>query len=140
MKQLLSIFAAVLILVTGMHVSVSAHFCHGYLVAGNVSVGHEKVSCGMEDVQSGEQADSYVWAKCCDDVTSTLTVDDAYGNPASQALTPPHAFELLWANVAPQIMPQQYVFSCALFHADAGPPGLYMASEVSLPGICVFRI
>lgn len=139
MKQLFSIFAALLILVSGMNLSLSAHFCHGQLVAGKVSLASEKASCDMEMDAPTDTRVTLLDVHCCSDVTHTLVVDKNYSHAHSAVVESAQTLQLFWASPLAGAIAEPLT-SNLLFHADASPPGYYSASNVSLPSICVFRI
>jgi hypothetical protein len=51
MKKLLSRSVALIILLTGMNLTISSHFCGGVLAATKVSFTGKLASCGMESGQ-----------------------------------------------------------------------------------------
>ena len=139
MKKFLSISFAVLILLSGMHVTVATHYCHGKIAFTKFSVSGELASCGMEGAT--DQCTFPVKLKtsnCCKDKVAPFVVDSNYSPTFSEFKSlPQHVLQVF---VIPDNLvgfTQQFL----TFHSsDVSPPGYYLVSDVSLPLICVFRI
>jgi uncharacterized protein YxeA len=48
MKKIFSILFAVMVVLSGMHISISTHICGGEIAAVKLSVSAVKATCGME--------------------------------------------------------------------------------------------
>jgi hypothetical protein len=139
MKKLLSISLAVLMLLSGMNLTVATHFCGGSLAASKVSFSGKLATCGMENetnqcAATGLHSDT----DCCTNHVSHLNVDHNY-SPEFFAFKY-FGHQLLQVFVVPQ---NQINYSYTAFNVvrtNASPPGIIQASDVSLPDICVFRI
>ena len=139
MKKILSIIFALLILLSGMHLSLATHICGGEIAAVKWSVSGEIASCGMENQnQSCPIQDGFSSKSCCQDEVAIYSVDNNY-NPSS--------FEL--KKVASNIVQVFYIPVNLLFNfasvptsslAYISPHNKLLFSSVSLPDICVFRI
>ena len=137
MKKLLSILFAAIIVLSGLHLSVAAHFCGGEISAWKVSVAQEKASCGMcADETSATTTVSN--ESCCKDALSVLNVDNDY--QLAQTKTPSPSFQLLQVFVVPQHIALQQAQAAIPLHASIRPPGNYLPEAVNLADICVFRI
>lgn len=139
MKKLISISFAFLILLSGMHLTIATHFCGGELAATKVSFSGELASCGMEEATNQcTSPDKHLAASCCKNEVSALSVDHNYAptfsflkvfsQPVLQVFTVPVSFQVL------------SLTALNFINTDVNPPGLFLASAVSLPKICVFRI
>lgn len=139
MKKLLSISLALLMLLSGMQLTISSHYCGGKFVDSKVSVVGNLASCGMESATDEcTKPGSHVESSCCDSKVSVYEVDHNY----SPSATSFKAFSQTVLQVF--VIPENtttYSYT-ALLQTNNGesPPGIYLTSAVSLPKICVFRI
>jgi len=139
MKKLFSIFFAALILLSGMHLSLAAHLCGGEISAVRVSFTHEKAGCGMcSDEQTTMPEISFEAESCCKDELSFFSVDNNY-NPSTTQLNEP-VKQLLQVFDIPKTIGIHSIHTNSIQNTNVQPPGNYIASAVSLPDICVFRI
>lgn len=140
MKKLFSILASLFIILSGMNVSLSAHYCHNHLVAGKVSFANEHASCGMESKQAHNLGCTDTFSTdCCKDVNSQLRVDSNFGGSPSSVVAAAQTIQLFMGTAVTHLSSLQtntQTSQCA----DTSPPGLFAATDVSLPRICVFRI
>lgn len=137
MKKAFSIFFALIIILSGLHFSIAAHYCGGELTAFKLSVDQEKASCGMCAHVSSSVA-SVDMEGCCQDAMSVLNVDHNYqlsqfqlASVVSwivQVFAVPSHIGLLQPNVASPL------------YANIHPPGDDSVAGVNLADICVFRI
>jgi len=136
MKKLFSIVFAALILLSGMHLSLASHYCGGELAAVKWSLNDEKASCGMpsdhQTIPNGYNAE------CCRNQLAFYAVDNNY-NPATLQVNAP-VNQLLQVFYIPETIGIQSYNSNSSVNATIQPPGKFIASAVSLPDICVFRI
>ncbi len=139
MKKLLSISFALLILLSGMHLTIATHFCGGELSASKVSFSGELASCGMEEpsdrcFSSGHHFDS----NCCKNKVSVFSIDNNFAPEFSffNAFSQP----VLQAFAIPENITFHSLESVCQIDTDVSPPGSLLANAVSLPKICVFRI
>ena len=139
MKKLLSISFALLILLSGMHLTIATHHCGGEFAASKVSFSDELASCGMEGSDDKSTLPGkHFSTHCCDDKVSVLAVDNnyapsfsefkAFSQPVLRVFNIPASFHL------------QPLLVLNPFNTNVHPPGNYLVSDVSLPDICVFRI
>jgi hypothetical protein len=136
MKKLFSILFAALILLSGMHLSLASHYCGGELAAVKWSLDDEKASCGMPmDHQTFPNGYN---AECCQDQIAFYAVDNNY-NPSTFKLNQPSS-QLLQVFYIPETIRFQFSNTRSSVNATIQPPGKFIASAVSLPDICVFRI
>ena len=139
MKKFLSISFSLLILLAGMHLTVSTHYCGGVIAASKVSVSGELASCGMEGpVDLCQLPGKHIGSNCCTNKITVLAVENNYtpssfefksfSQPVLQVFDIPTNFGI---NPLPVL---SHIFT------NVRPPGNFMVSAVSLPDICVFRI
>jgi hypothetical protein len=140
MRNFLSISFALLILLSGLHITVATHQCSGE--AENfekVSVTGELASCGMEN--SGDDntlPGTYFKDHCCDNEVSVFAVDNNYS--ASSLDFKVFSPNLLQVFIVPVSSTIHSLTAISTNSTDVSPPGNILLSEVSLPKICVFRI
>lgn len=138
MKKLFSILFAVLILVSGIHLSLATHFCEGQLAAVKWSFSGEKATCGMEQSQAAPSAHEGLVPDCCHNMISYFAVDQNYNTSSFQIK---HVTRNLLQVFA---VPVCSLLNLKLFpvssFANVSPPGQTIGNAVSLPDICVFRI
>src|SRR5665647_450606 len=139
MELSVSFLFVALILLSGMHLSLATHLCGGEISAVKLSFDHEKASCGM---CAAEQAvtthESLGSESCCKDEMSFLAVDSNYSPSTLQINQPTN--QLLQVFDIPKTIGIQFNHTNSTINANVQPPGNYIASAVSLPDICVFRI
>jgi len=139
MKKLFSILFVALILLSGVHLSLATHLCGGELSAVKLSFAHEKASCGMcaEELTPATEM-SIESESCCKDEMSFFAVDSNYSPSTFQINQPTH--QLLQVFNIPKTIGIQFNHTNPTTNTNVQPPGNYIASAVSLPDICVFRI
>lgn len=139
MKKLFSISIALLMLLSGMQLTISRHYCGGELADSKVSIVGHIASCGMESATDEcTQPGSHVDSSCCNNKVSVYVVDHNY----SPSYTEFKAFSQTVLQVF--ILPESNTFhsltSANQIVTDVSPPGNLLTNAVSLPKICVFRI
>ena len=139
MKKLLSISLALLMLLSGMQLTISMHYCGGELADSKVSLTGHIASCGMEGlVDECTDPGSHMESSCCNNQVSVYAVDQNYSPSFSEF----KAFSQTVLQVF--FIPENNTFlshpSLLQTNSGANPPGNYLAAAVSLPKICVFRI
>jgi hypothetical protein len=139
MKKLFSISIALIMLLSGMQLTISRHYCGGELADAKVSLIGHVATCGMESATDDcIQPGNHLKSSCCNNQISVYAVDHNY----SPSFTEFNAFAQTVLQVFPihenttlhSITPISHLFS------DVGPPSFLTANSVSLPKICVFRI
>ena len=138
MKKLFSIFFAALILLSGMHLSFAEHLCGGEVSAVKLSFNHEKASCGMCAAETAPTDKTVSNEGCCKDEMSFYAVDNNY-SPSTLQINHT-ANQLLQVFDIPKAVGIHSIYTNSASNANVQPPGNYIASAVSLPDICVFRI
>lgn len=139
MKKLLSISFALLILLSGMNLTVATHFCGNHLAASKVSFDGKLATCGMEEATNECTTTGFHTDRnCCANHVSHLTVDHNY-SPSFFAFKH-FGHQLLQVFVVPENLTSYSYTALNTLHTNVLPPGILKTSNVSLPDICVFRI
>ncbi|MCE5331062.1 MAG: hypothetical protein LLF95_02855 [Bacteroidales bacterium] len=139
MKKLLSILFATMILLSGMHLSLATHICGGEIAGVRLSFTQQKTNCEMEipgettPIHNGISP-----AACCQDQMALYAVDKNYSPSTSQINQPVnHVLQVFYI---PETIGMQFSNTPSSVNANVQPPGKFLASAVSLPYICIFRI
>lgn len=139
MKKLFSISIALIMLLSGLQLTISTHYCGGEIADSKVSVLGKVASCGMES-QSDDcsQPGNHVKSSCCNDKLSVYAVDHNY----SPSFTEFKAFSqtVLQVFTIPENSTLHSITPLSQLFTDVSPSGSLLVSAVSLPKICVFRI
>ena len=139
MKKVFTITVAILLVLSGMHITIAAHFCGGELAATRVSVTGEVASCGMihKEIPNASSETSFS-SNCCENEISIYSVESNYAPSAFH-------FKEITQNIFHELyIPEGYSFqsnfSSIIESANTSPPDSYLANAVSIADICVFRI
>jgi hypothetical protein len=139
MKKLFSISIAFIMLLSGLQLTVSMHYCGGELADSKVSVWGHIASCGMESVtEDCNHASTIEESSCCKDKVSVYEVDQNYAPSFTEFKL--FAQTVLQVFVIPENITVHSLTSFSNLYTDASPPDFLPANAVSLPKICVFRI
>lgn len=77
MKKLLSILSALVILISGMHITMSAHICGGQVSAVKWSFGGDRASCNMHESNLPDGT-TIIDVDCCHNADMTVATDKNY--------------------------------------------------------------
>jgi len=139
MKKLFSISIALLMLLSGMQLTISKHYCGGALAESKVSLLGHIASCGMETA-TGEctQPGNQVESSCCNNKVSSYSVDHNF----TPTFTDFNSFaqNILQVFIIPASIDFHSLTAINLGYTDTSPPGNFLVHAVSLPKICVFLI
>ena len=128
-----------MILLSGMHLSLATHLCAGEVAAVKWSLSDEKASCGMEMTKPSSSSEKSISAEnCCKDEISFYAVDTNYNPSTIQNNKPVN--QLLQVFYIPSTIGIQFFKTASTTNKNVQPPGIFLASGVSLPDICVFLI
>ena len=118
---------------------MATHLCGGEVSAVKLSFTHEKAGCGMCAAETIPSTDKTIGNEsCCKDEMSFYAVDSNY-SPSTLQIN--HTVnQLLQVFDIPKTIGIQFNHTNSSTNANVQPPGNYIASAVSLPDICVFRI
>jgi len=121
MKKLLSISLALLMLLSGMQLTISMHYCGGEFADSKVSLNGHIASCGMEGIVGNcTDSESSLDESCCKNQISVYAIDQNF----SPTFTEFHTF-------APNILQVFHIPASISFHSftainltstDASPP------------------
>ena len=139
MKKGFSIVMAILVLLTGLHLSVASHFCCGKLASVKISITAEKATCGMEDeADSTAPSGKFFKTHCCVNELATLAVDSSYSPSTSLSIDFTHKIVPVFATPVLEVVNKLVLvqYSYPIF----SPPGIFRRNSVDLTEICVFRI
>lgn len=139
MKKILSISVALLMLLSGLQLTVSRHYCGGELADSKVSLSGHVASCGMEgETDECAQPGDHVESSCCNNQVSVYTVDHNF----APSFTSFKAFEqpVLQVFIIPEVQNFNAFTAYNHFYTDVSPPINLLVSDVNLSDIGVFRI
>lgn len=139
MKKLLSISFALLILLSGMQLTISTHYCGGEVAGSKVSIFGDMASCGMEGlVDECSTPGNHLENHCCNNKVLVYTVDHNFFPSFTEFNT--FAQYILQVFIVPASTTIHSFTAINLSSTDVSPPGNFLVSAVSLPKICVFLI
>lgn len=138
MKNILTIFLASFILLSGMHLSIARHFCGGEVADVRISFSGAKASCGMENNEETCPVNGDVTSNCCRNDLSVFTVDNYFSSSNLQVKEISQPVSQLF--FLPLIQSLYSLVPDFRAYTDVSPPDKLIANGVSLPKICVFRI
>lgn len=138
MKKLLSILTALLILVSGMHFTMSMHFCDDSLAAVTLSAGGGDASCGMPSAALPADGSEVISVNCCHNSNLEYSVDDY--SPSVQLnfqdVTPLQSFLF----ILPVTEPVEKANKISIYRNLIFPEKDLMAGSVPIEGLCEYRI
>lgn len=142
MKNFFSIALTSLILISGMHLAVAKHYCHGEFAAMKITFIGDNATCGMEDgIEASKVFDNQmtdvVTAKCCSNESTLMGVDQNY-NPSYQEFSSLRSLPL-FAYVPSELI-YSFQNSSVYSYKNIIPPDNVPAGAKSPADICVFRI
>jgi hypothetical protein len=138
MKTVLSIPLIVLILFTGINVSFSVHYCSGSVFATKISLKGETATCGMENPSISTSFQDIFKNKCCDDVTSALSICNNYV-PSTHFISDPEHTPIQEYSIPADLSPDQYNIDISA-PVNTRPPGSFDNYRFSQAILCIFRI
>ena len=138
MKRAFSILFALLVLFSGMHLSVATHTCGGELAAVKYSITGEKATCGMEEDQNPAPLNGAIKSDCCKNNVASCSADNNYYPSFTEfkAFTGDHAPVMA-------ILPGFFISTPNLsktYYSMVGPPVSKNYTSVDQSFICVFII
>jgi hypothetical protein len=139
MRKTASVLMAMILLLTGIHLSIASHLCQGRVVDVNISVTSANLSscCMTGEVISSPSGKTFK-THCCINELTTLSVDSNY--------SPSHFKDI---DVYQKVIHISGAFLkdivedldfTSYSRSAHSPPGIYRKNAVELADICVFRI
>ncbi|MBW8334188.1 MAG: hypothetical protein K0M40_19380 [Prolixibacteraceae bacterium] len=139
MKKLLSISLALLMLLSGMQLTISMHYCGGEFADSKVSLTGHLASCGMEGIiDDCTSSENNLDASCCNNEVSVYALDQNYSPSFSEFKV--FSQSVLQVFTLPVNSSFHSISATNLTRTDASPPENLLVNAVSLPKICVFLI
>ncbi len=139
MKKLLSISLALLMLLSGMQLTISMHYCGGELADSKVSLTGHLASCCMEgETDECTQPGNHVESSCCNNQVSVYSIDQNYSPSFSEFKA--FSQSVLQVFTLPENRSFHSISATNLTRTDASLPENTLVHAVSLPKICVFLI
>ncbi|HAH25794.1 MAG TPA: hypothetical protein DCL77_18895 [Prolixibacteraceae bacterium] len=138
MKKLFTLLLASFILLSGMHFSVARHFCGDRIADVKISFSEVKASCGMENNEKTCTVPGELTSNCCRNDISVLSIDNYFNSTTLQIKEVHQPVSQLF--FLPLIQSLYSLTPTFQAYTDVSPPDRLLASAVSLPKICVFRI
>jgi len=137
MKKIVSALLALLLLISGMHLSVASHYCGGMLAQVKWSFNQELAGCGMEGEHDANQG-VVIEQPCCEDQISTYSTDGQYQIQSLElkSFTP----QLLACFSAPLSLLSTTQQPADVVSVSVFPPGEISPHQVFQENICVFLI
>ena len=140
MKKAFSIFTVCIVLLSGLHFTVSTHLCGGSVVASKVSLSGSLASCGMENNKEACPAAPFhqFTHHCCSNQVNILSTVNIFTIPfslqkAHYQIRPNNSF---LHKSTPLYSPAFLKPSYTAF----SPPGEFLPCLLSQANLCVFRI
>ncbi len=137
MKKAATVFIAIILVVSGMNLSIDRHFCSGNLVAVKLSVTGQHATCGMTQVSDDMAGPQSVNKKCCDDQFRELSIS---GNYYPEHFHIPQIFPAGSKILLPSPMITCGSLPVSFNPEKEPPPGSCPLFSLSQPQSCVFRI
>lgn len=126
-------------LLSGLQLTLSKHYCGGELADAKISVFGGEASCGMENPTGDcNQSNSKVSSNCCKNLTTIYQIDHNFNQSiADLKIATPSVLQLF---IVPETSTLAEFIAHYNFNTDVSPPANKPVSDVSLPDIGVFRI
>jgi hypothetical protein len=138
MKTIVSIPLIILLLFTGIKVSVATHYCCGHVAATKVSLTGEQASCGMQNEEDTRSSQDIFATHCCDNITSSCSFSNNYF-PSLYSFDNFEVKSVDLFRLASDVVPNQELLASDSDN-EGRPPGSLLPNDVLLSSICVFRI
>jgi hypothetical protein len=139
MKKVFSIVSVLIIILAGLQVTISRHYCGGEPVASRISLSGAPASCGMEDNENNCPLPWHqLTGNCCEDhvriagTVNIFTIPYVVGEDQNK--------DKVSLNLANEINLPETRVSFRQIYTGFNPPGIYFTSSVNLENICVLRI
>jgi hypothetical protein len=137
MKKSLTILITVVLLASGMQVSIDRHYCGGELADIKLSLTGRMASCGMEKTENKCPDYPVFNKKCCEDQISFYSISSKYFPGFFKLSHPSTGKDIPLAHISFIVLRN---LNTSDFIAWELPPGDKSKSSLTLSEICVFRI
>lgn len=138
MKRYLPVFLSIILVISGLHLSVISHYCGGKRVQTEVSFDPHAASCGMENDQSEAKRETALHAPdCCSNRAAIYATDDFY--QFSSCAFKPVKTTVQTVFLAPTNTGNSFYHSHLLRYTQIHPPG-FIPLGITPETLCVFRI
>ncbi len=137
MKGIFAILIGVVMLVSGMTVSIDKHYCGGELVETKLSFSGKLASCGMEDLQNECPDQPYMDKVCCSDQLTLYRIGSNYIPEYFMLSFTADFKDIPSAPECNTLFRGPYM---DVYRTWELPPGENLKSAPSLSEICVYRI
>ena len=137
MKKALTILVAIILLVSGMEISLDRHYCGGRLADVKISVTGKMATCGMEQSCPVSADHHGIHNRCCEDQVTFYNLGSKFFPEYFKLTEPATSFNFINTpviNHTPGNLFNRNLVSWVL------PPGDDFVSRLTQPQICVFRI
>lgn len=139
MRKEFSILFILAIILSGVHVTVSTHYCGGKVAASEISLSGKTASCGMEDNDySCPGPEPKLTTNCCEDLVSVYCIYNNF-EPSASVVPESNQNNFQIFNITAGI-PACTIPAVNSIYTNASPPGALMSTSVDLSYICIFRI
>jgi hypothetical protein len=139
MKRFLTITLALLLLSSGMHLSIARHFCEGVLTQVVWSFDQKTGGCGMDDAHASKSDNvQFQSPGCCQDEFVPYTTDSQYQKTdfSFNSLKPLQVA----CFAAPASSTFSRILNPTISLTQEFPPGRTLLPLVNPERLCVFRI
>lgn len=139
MRKGISILFALVIFLSGAHITIATHYCGGKVFATKVSLSGELASCGMEGTErSCPLHGNQLTTHCCDNQIVIAGINNNFTSPVS--FLQDNDQNILQVYYIPVNQSFHSLLSTITSYTSFNPPGSFLTSTVNLEDICVHRI
>jgi hypothetical protein len=137
MKKAFSIVFALTLLLSGLHVTISTHFCEGKIASHKISLSGKSASCGMEkDEDNCPFSLPQLSGSCCTDHVIIAGTSNIFTKTYPIRKYQNEVIQPLTIRNNSQIPSVSYQF----LYTGYNPPGIFGSNSVSLENICILLI
>jgi len=139
MKNSFSILLMLVLILSGVHITVSTHFCGGKVADKEVSLSGELATCGMEgDETSCPLEGQNLKSHCCEDIVSVYGIDNNY--TSSSSFVPVNFPSEFHSFTIPTLFLKNQYSGLIQEKISYNPPGVLQSTDVDRSRICIFLI
>jgi hypothetical protein len=139
MRKGVAILFVLVMMLSGVHVTIATHFCDGKVADTKVSLFGKLASCGMENTtEKFPFQRDFLASHCCDNQVTIIGIVNNFTPPVSIFTENTQNFQNIYYLPVSQLFDSNTISK--YFYTSISPPGRFAFSSVSLDDICVFRI